>query len=236
MIDKELETPEVVEQTQPEQPEVTEQAAPAIDEQTEENYKTLRAKTKKLTKERDDYARRLQEIESSRQPVQEKPVEQETSYDPDAYVEGKHLSKVEKELKRLQEEVVRYQRQSTESAAEVRLKNEFPDFDAVVNDENIQLLAELEPALAETIRNSSSNLYSKAVTAYKMIKKLGLAPDATMDADKRKIAANMAKPKPLASIKSQSPLSQAASFSETISADERKAYYAEMLESRKRVG
>ncbi len=137
------------------------------------------------------------------------------SVDEDSLVEGKHLTKVDKKIQRLENQLKQYQQQATLNTAEAKLKSQYPDFDHVVSSENLANLKAAYPEIAHTI-NSSNDLYSKAVSAYTMIKKLGISePVDEYKADKEVARKNAAKPRPMASISPQqgeSPLTKANAF------------------------
>ncbi len=220
------------------QPSEIQAAPPAEETRQAQNFRIIKEKAARAERERDELARRLQEMEAAR-PQTQAPLETDLSVDNDSYVEGKHLKSVHKEVRQLQEQIKQYQQQSSLQAAEIKLKSTYPDFDSVVSRENIELLNDLDPEMAMTIKASSADMYSKAVTAYKAIKSLGLTQEKTYDVEKNRIQANAAKPRPLASIQPQlgdNPLNKAAAFTDSISEAEKKALFAEMLESRKRIG
>lgn len=198
------------------------------------NFRQLKAK---LEAERDEALRIAQELQSKLNPQQQPKVEEEIDYriNPDDLVEGKHLNKFEKKIKKLEDQLKNYQQQSTESNVEVKLKNQFPDFDKVVSRENVELLKEAYPELANTL-NSSSDLYSKAVSAYTLIKKFGIHQEEPYKADVERAKANAAKPKPLASIAPQqgdTPLSRANAFAQGLTDELRKQLHKEMLDAMK---
>jgi hypothetical protein len=92
------------------------------------------------------------------------------------------------------------------------------------------------PELAETL-GSSSNLYGKAVSAYTMIKNLGIYQEDQYSPDKQKAQANAAKPRPLASVGTQqgdSPLTRANAFAEGLTDDLKRQLRKEMAEAIKR--
>jgi hypothetical protein len=162
----------------------------------------------------------------SRQQPQQKQQEESTNYSPDDLVEWKV---VHRELSKRDEQFKRYQQQNEASSAEIRLRNEYPDFDSVVSAENIQLFNQLEPELAETI-GSSTNMYKKAVAAYKAIKKLSIADNSS---DRDRVKNNALKPRPTnatSSKSSDSPLSKANAFGTSLSEDQKKAIWKEMQE------
>lgn len=251
MLDKELneiiptQDPQQAEATAQETPvasatEPAEAPAPVQETRQAKNFKAMREKAERVERERDEYFRRLQELEAARthqaQPPQEQP-----SYSPDDYVEGKHLNEMQKKMIQLERKLQTYEQTSAASIAEARLKVEYPDYYKVVNDETLEMFSTLEPELAETLKASPANIYSKAVTAYKMIKKLGIAEEPDYVAEKKRIEQNAAKPRPSnilnkSASHAESPLSHVNAFTDTITEDERKQYWKEMVESRKRVG
>jgi hypothetical protein len=153
---------------------------------------------------------------------------------PDDFAEGKHLSRVNREVKKLKEELQDYKRKSAESILEARIKSQFPDFDSVVTRENIEILKESDPELSDMLRNSHDP-YNQALVAYKWVKK-NVTHAPSYDQDKERAQRNAAKPKPLASVSPQqgdSPLSKANAFANGLTDDLRKQMLKEMNEARK---
>jgi len=215
--------------------EVKEEVKPETETTQAKNFRQLKEKAQKLESERNEALRIAQELQSKLNPQPK--VEEEVDYriNPDDLVEGKHLNKFEKKIKKLEDTLKNYQQQSTESTIEVKLKNQFPDFDKVVSRENVELLKEAYPELANTL-NSSSDLYSKAVSAYTLIKKFGIHQEEPYKADIERAKTNAAKPKPLASIAPQqgdTPLSRANAFAQGLTDDLRKQLHKEMLDAMK---
>ena len=219
-------TPDVAEeQVAPEQPAPVQQPN---DDQAR-NFKQLREKADRIARERDEALSRLREYENRINPS--KPVEQETddfTMAPDELAEGKHISKVQKQLNKLKQEV-------RVATAEAKLKAQYPDFDTVVTKENVQLLRDTYPEIAFTL-NSSSDIYATGSSAYTLIKKLGLMPQP--ESPERQIAhANAAKPRPLASVSPQqgdSPLSRANAFANGLTDELKQQLLREMAEVRRR--
>ena len=205
--------------------------------QKEHNFNELRAKADKVARERDEALKRLQELEQARlaQQPQQQP-EPDYSLRDDDLVEGKHLSKYDKKIKELEKQVQSYQQQSSEIAVEAKIKAQYNDFDKVVNNETVAALRETYPEIAETI-NSSSNLYSKAVSAYTMIKNLGIYKEDIYTKEKQLVQQNNTKPRSVASVAPQqgdSPLSRANAFANGLTSDLKEQLRREMLEARKR--
>ena len=216
--------------------EVKEEVKPETETTQAKNFRQLKEKAQKLESERNEAMRIAQELQSKLNPQQPK-IEDEVDYriNPDDLVEGKHLNKFEKKIKKLEDTLKNYQQQTTESTIEVKLKNQFPDFDKIVSRENVELLKEAYPELAQTL-NSSTDLYSKAVSAYTLIKKFGIHQEEPFKADVERAKINAAKPKPLASIAPQqgdTPLSRANAFAQGLTDDLRKQLHKEMLDAMK---
>ena len=188
------------------------------------NFRALREKAERVERERNELAAQLREIEIVKQrSLSEK--EDDVSVAPDDLVEGKHLNKYDKKIKEIESRLV-----------ENQLRSQYSDFDKVVSPENIKMLSETNPAIAQTLR-ANTDLYSQAVTAYTLIKNLGIYQEDTYGSDRDKVARNNAKPRPLASVSPQqgdSPLSKANAFADGLTDELKQSLYKEMLEARKK--
>lgn len=227
---------------QPEQ-EITQdaeqKAAPMKDNSSERNFKAMREIKERTERERDEALRRLQEYEqrsnTQAQPQQVSEDDDDISLGPDELAEGKHLSKVGKKIKKLEQQIHNYQQQSQTVAIESRLKSEYPDFDKIVSKTNIDLLKEMHPHIANTL-NSASDLYSKAVSAYTLIKSLGIHVEDTFQQDRQLAQKNASKPRPLTSVSPQqgdSPISRANAFANGLTEDLKVQLRKEMEEARR---
>jgi hypothetical protein len=196
------------------------------------NFRSLKEARERAERERDEALRRIKQLEvNSAQPVDEPDIE----IDPTALAEGRHVTKLNRKMRQLEEKMHAYQEQTAALTTEARLKVRFADFDQIVSKDNLDLLSAAEPELAQTL-NASPDLYSKAVTAYKMIKKLGIVPE-DYQSDKERIQKNATKPRPVASISPQQgdgALSHANAFANGLTPELKKQLYKEMIESAKR--
>lgn len=229
----------------PEEVEV-QQEQPVIEEkprsQQPQNFKEMREAIKRIEKERDEALRLAQEIQSKIQQNTPDHTHEDIDDDsiqlaPDDIAEGKHLAKMAKKVQKLEAEVNRYKTQSSESLIEAKIKATYPDFDSVVSKENVEMLRTLYPEIAQTL-NASADLYSKAVSAYTLIKKFGITPEDNYEKQKAVIAKNAAKPKPLTSIAPQqgeSPLSRANVFADGLTDELRTQLLKEMNSARKNI-
>jgi len=205
----------------------------------QESWRTLREKAERAERERDEAIRYAKELEARKQQSIQADVEIEEpldlSLEDDALAEGKHLKKIINHMRRQEQKIRNYEQQSTVVATETRLKMQYPDFDSVVSQENLANLRAVYPEIAATI-NSSNDLYNKAVTAYTMIKKLGILPEDNFQQEKQQAQKNALKPKPTATISPQhgdTPLSRANAFAAgKLTDDLKKQLLKEMYESR----
>lgn len=243
-----MENKEIVMPPLPEEPE---QAIEAVEEQPEQNVEVesdtlkveskpapsskdinmanLRTAKEKLERENAEILRRLQEYESKKETLEDNDIE----IGDDELFEGKHYKKIQKQIKAQQDQIKQYESQLKLTSTEVRLKSQFPDFDKVINEENITKLKEAEPEIADAISNTT-DMYSKAVSAYKMIKKLGLYVEDNYQPDRDLAIKNSLKPKPLASVSPQqgdSPLSRANAFANGLTPELKKQLWKEMEEA-----
>lgn len=211
------ETPEIEVPSETEElsEQVVEQIAPQPTKKEKapaESFREMRDKLARLERERDEALRKAQEYEARVQQGDEDDIR----LGDDDIAEGKHLGKLNKKIKAMQEELMQYKRQSAMTSTEVRLKSQYPDFDKVVSVENIETLKEQYPEIADTLK-AGSDLYATGVAAYTMIKKLGIHAelDPVQIAQKKAVQSNSTKPRPIASLSPQqgdSPLSHANAF------------------------
>jgi hypothetical protein len=201
------------------------------------HFKRLRLEAEQVKAERDDMARRLAAYEAAQQKSRYQPepeAEPEFNINADDLVEGKHLQQYAKKMKQLEAQLYQQQAANTANMAQAQLRAKFPDFDKVVNEDNIEQLKYAYPELANTL-NSSTDLYSTAVSAYTMIKNLGIVPKEDYVAQKAQAQKNAAKPKPLASVNPQqgdSPLSKANAFANGLTPELQKQLRKEMEQAR----
>ncbi len=165
--------------------------------QESEGVRSLRSERERLSRENKELLNRLKIAEEQRGQAQ-------PNYDPDDYVPRQY---VDNELKSIKKQL-----------QEASIKNNYPDFDKVVNDSTIGLLKENNPALAYAI-SQVGDTYSQASAVYEAIKNLGLYTEDKFEKDRNTAQQNANKPKPLQAVtpqnqKTNSPLSHANAFAE----------------------
>lgn len=228
----------VVEQALDQLPEAAseqQEAAAPVEQETAQakNFRALREKAQRLERERDHA---LAQLNAKHQQPPEDDAD-DIGIAPDDLAEGKHLSKLNKKVRDMQKEMQLYKQQTQTVSAETRLKIQYPDIEKVVSQDNISQLNELYPELAHTL-NANQDLYSKAVAAYTMIKKLGIHAEDTFSAERELAQKNAAKPKPLASVSPQqgdSPLSRANAFANGLTDELKEQLRKEMMEARRHI-
>jgi hypothetical protein len=172
------------------------------------NIRYLREKAdraERAERERDELLMRLRDMErnspSSQQAQQalNEIAEENFSLDlaPDALAEGKHVAKIYKKMQAMENQLKRYQQQTSQNIMEAQIKAQFPDFDLVVSRANVEELRRSHPAIAQTLAAAaSSDAYSAAASAYSIIKEMGIAKSMQESQMTRKILQeNASKPR-----------------------------------------
>jgi len=234
-----LETTEIPVEVKPIEPTPVEE--PKIEENaSRRNFKRLMEEKEKAERERDELLRYLTANTKNNPSTNlvSETNEPDDVLDPDALAEGKHITKVYKKIQRLESQLAQSQQQTAEMAIEAKLKAQYPDFDAVVNQENLEILRTEEPELAESLIYNP-DLYKKAVAAYKSIKKLNITKEETpiRNIEKEQIAKNLQKPRSINSIspqKGESPLHIANAFANGLTDEVKEQLYKEMNDAIKK--
>ncbi len=157
----------------------------------------------------------------------------------DTYIEGKHLKKyvrnLKQELKNTKKQFEEFNQQNALTQAEIRLKNQFNDFETIVNKENLEKLQQQKPALYRTIL-ANPDIYDKGYTAYELIKNSGIITDQYQQLDK-KVEENRSKPRSAANASPQSgdtPLTRVGDYDRRILSEDRKDQLRRQVEEAKR--
>jgi len=211
-----------------------------------ESWKELKAAKEREERERQrfereniEYARRIKELEAASQPQKAMAPEEDLNINinPDDLVEGKHLSKVGRKIQELEKKLEQYERKAVTQTIQSQLRTQFPDFDKIVSQDHLAQLQQTEPELYSTL-NASNDLYSTGVSAYKMIKKLGIAQTEQYQEDTARIQKNAAKPRTAAALNPQmsdSPLTKVNAFANGLTKEVKEQLYREMTEAQKRM-
>jgi len=181
---------------------------------------------------RETLKQREEEITSLRKSHQEFTEKQEELGNDDL-VEGKHLKQGLSEIRDLI-------RKNELATIPEKIKSKFKDFDDVVTKKSLEILKKTEPELFLTLqvengkKISADDLFVKGISAYKMIKSLGLAPENKEFKNKKEqIQSNHAKPMSAQSIKGSGAIHEANAFANELTPELKKKLYKEMTEAAK---
>lgn len=227
--------PEQVQEQPEKQEQILKEESPAEKKQ-EENWRQIRQRLDAYERERVEFKQYLENMQPKNAP---QPQEDEIDIRDGEFVEGqtvkKYIKDLNKKLEETKKELHQIKSQSSEVTAEMRLKQEFPDYYSVVTEDNIRSLATFKPALYRSIM-ASPDLYDRGYSAYEMIKNSGLGQERYPEVDK-KIEENRNKPKSAASLNAQvsdSPLSKANDYDRRVLTEERKEQLRRQVEEAKR--
>lgn len=230
--------PEQQQPAQEQAPEVA-QAKPEQESPQAKNFRQLREKAERTERERNELLARLQQYEQRQQGQQSPEEDLSITLGNDELAEGKHISKLVKTVKKLESKVAQYEQKSSQLAAQALLKAQYPDFEQVVNTQAIESLKAEFPETAASLA-ANPDEYSRAVAAYKLIKRFGYAQQqdsGQYEEYKERIDKNMAKPRPLSSIAPQtgeSPLSRVNAFEKGLTSELQQQLWKEMQEAMER--
>lgn len=238
-MDAQNQDEEVQEEQQEEQPIAQEQPK----REDHPNFRSVREAKEKAERERDAILSQMLEMQHRMQSMQQQPKQEEApqeDYDfdieSDALAEGKHVKKLVARQKAMEQQLKRYQAQSEEVAVEARIRSSYPDFEKVVSKENVDILNERFPEIAQTLRDTP-DIFNKAAAAYSVIKNFGIHKDAAQpNSDRAKAISNSQKPRPLTSVnptQGDSPLSKANAFANGMTPELKEQLRKEMYAARK---
>lgn len=204
----------------------------------EYNFRAIRDKAKQAERERDEALRMYKELSERQQPqqsnFQDSTQPSKFNINPDDLVEGKHLNEFAQEIYQLKQQLNQNQQQTYMQTTEAKLRAQYPDLERVLSPDNIETFKMAYPELASSVA-STSDYYTKAVSAYTMIKKFGIHQEDGNTHERQLIQKNIAKPKPLASVSPQqgdSPISRANAFANGFTKDVKEQLRKEMNQAR----
>lgn len=227
-VTQEVAQPQEAEQEQDVRQEETAKVAQdrVMDDQ-ERNWREARRKMQELERKSEEQAetiRRLQKQPSN--PVEED--ELAKLADDDIITAKQARSLAQKMARQVAEETVRQREAAT---VDERLKNRFSDYDEVVTKDNIELLKQQDPELAQSLYAMQHDPYAQAVAAYKMLKKTGIGDMAKNQPQKAKAIENSKKPVSVQSVTKSSAIGNVHNFENGLTPELRKQLQKEMADS-----
>lgn len=123
-------------------------------------------------------------------------------------------------------EAVKLIKEREAETVEERVQLKYPDYSEIVSKENIELLKQTEPELAESLYHMPDP-YNQAVAAYKLLKKTTVKNDAP-SLEKRKAMENSQKPVSVNAVTKQSAIGNAHLFENGLTKDLKTQLWKEM--------
>ena len=219
------EAPEVEEAPAQPQPQPEPQPQPKSNDLIDNVYR-LRKRTEELEYERDQLRQQLEQAQRQKDDFN-------LSLGDDDLAEGRHIAKVAQKVKQLEDQLRQTAQINQQLLLEQRIKAQHKDFDDVVTKENLERLKTEDPEIFNMIL-SAQDPYAQGVTAYKMIKRLGIVADNA--APLQRINQNINKPRSANTVLGQqtsTALSKAAAFGD-LTPELAKALVKEMNEAANR--
>ena len=123
-------------------------------------------------------------------------------------------------------------KQREASTVDERLSLKFPDFAEVVTQENIELLKQTEPELAESLAHNPDP-YKQGVAVYKLLKKAAIVAEQVdmHSKEKEKAVKNSQKPVSVNAVTKQSAIGNAHMFENGLTDELKKSLRAEMAQA-----
>jgi hypothetical protein len=149
--------------------------------------------------------------------------------DENNFAEGKDLKRMYNEMQTLKQELHQYKQKTALEVTEEKLNREYPDFNKVFTDDNIELFKAEHPDIAESLLNSNAEPYKVAKSVYKAMKQFGIyaeEPTRKVTQDRERVQSNLSKPRTVSSVTARqgnSPLSRAGEYADDELTEERKA-------------
>jgi hypothetical protein len=230
----EVETAEVEQPTLPEIEKPVEETSNPVETPTD-NTRVENPNWRRMREQNKELERKVAEMESYLKQSQKPPEPVEEDYEPndDDITEGRHYKALKKQVRSLNEAIVKERQERDKLIVESRLRANYPDIFKVVTKDNLEALGEAEPELVQSI-TTSSDMYAQYAAAYKLIKKLGVGSQDPHLEDKARAQKNMAKPKSAATVAprlGESPLAEAERFANGLTSDLQAQLLKEMEEA-----
>lgn len=192
----------------------------------EYNWKQASRKLRDLEKQNEELAKALNRI----QKPEAEDDELDKMGDDDIMTKAQAKKMAERMARQVSERVIKEREAMT---AEDRVKAKFPDFDSVVTRENIELLKQSEPEVAQSLA-MNPDPYAQAVAVYRTLKTSGLGRSDLAN-EKQKAISNSKKPVSVNAVsKGASAIANAHIFESGLTPELKASLYKEMQECARR--
>ncbi len=192
----------------------------------ERNWSAARSK---LEEQQHQIQMLRQELDAVRQ--QAAPQQPEDDKEEEQFTESER--KLYREIKSLKGEIRQTKAKQSDSDAD-RLRARFPDFDAVMNAENIQHLRVNNPSLAKALASLKDEPYEQGLAAYEALRNTSWYKNSQSNPEeKMKLEQNQKKPLSVQAVKKQGALNDANRFANGLTPELKKSLLKEMADARK---
>lgn len=219
--------PEVIAPEQ-EQANVPTEPSEAVSEPPQEDIQERNWRQARL--KMDEQQRNIQklewELEQIRRQAQKPAEEEEEQY----FTESE--KKLAKKIEALESKLEGSRAKDQEYVVD-RLRMKFPDFDDVVNPENIAYLQQNNAPLARALSSLKDDPYEQGLAAYEALRHTEWFKTRHTMQDKAKLEANVKKPMSVQAVRKQGPLSESNQFINGLTPELKKQLQQEMAQARK---
>lgn len=191
------------------------------------NWAESRREMQELKRRNQEFEQELQRLKQPAKPVEEDPLDRLAD---DDIITVSQVKKLVKKLARQESEDVARQREN--ATVDDRLMSKYSDYQEIVSRENIELLKQTEPELAQSLHAMSHDPYAQGVAAYKLIKRIS-GVQTPVSPDKKKAIVNSQKPLSVNAAPKASALSDAHKFEGGLTKELKDQLYREMREASK---
>ncbi len=182
----------------------------------ERNFREMRERQKMLERERDEERRQRIELQQALTKQYHQPAAQEQSRQRLQRDDIPDVGYVEDELASIREEQRRERERIAFAHAELKVAQQYPDYEKMLSDDNIKELERREPEMWSSIKNNPDP-YARMISAIKAVRSANIYVKDAPIPEKKAVQANLAKPKAVNSLNPSSggtgALAQAHAFS-----------------------
>jgi len=193
----------------------------------EYNWAEMRRKMQEKDQQIDELKKQFSEI-SNRTPTSEEEDELAKLAEDDILTVAQAKKLAQKMARNVAEDVIKKREAAT---VEERIQLKFPDYAEIVSKENIELLKQTEPELAQSLYHMPDP-YQQAIAAYKLLKRIAKKDEAP-SLQKRKAEENSQKPLSVNAVTKQSAIGNAHLFENGLTKELKTQLWKEMQEAMK---
>ena len=194
----------------------------------EYNWGEMRRQMREKDQQIEELGKQFQEISKRNPPIEE--TDELANLAEDDILTVAQAKKLAKKMARgVAEEVLKERDAAT---VDERMQLKFSDYADVVTKENIELLKQTEPELAQSLYHMPDP-YSQAVAAYKLLKKVTGTGETSNSEEKKRAMENSQKPLSVNAVTKQSAIGNAHLFENGLTTDLKKQLWGEMKQAMK---